>query len=111
MHHYTRGKVNCLSLITDPAAQQIGNSLVSVSSRLIQRRNLEYPDGCLHMRYQPSRLLLSCVAFGSVAASHAIRMQTCDSVSKIFGLTDSEGPLHPRKPTLDDFLNFHQKNG
>jgi hypothetical protein len=46
-----------------------------------------------------------------VAASHAIRMQTFDSVSKIFGLTDSEGPLHSRKPTLDDFPIFHQKNG
>jgi hypothetical protein len=48
-------------------------------------------------------------AFGSVAASHAIRMQTFDSVSKIIGLTDSEGPLHPRKPTLNDFPIFHQK--
>jgi hypothetical protein len=46
-----------------------------------------------------------------VAASHAIRMQTFDSVSKIFGLTDSEGPLHSGKPTLDDFPIFHQKNG
>jgi hypothetical protein len=48
---------------------------------------------------------------GCVAASHAIRMQTFDSVFKIFGLTDSEGPLHPRTPTLDDFPIVHQING